>query len=162
MQRRLILLRHAKSAWNTGHVDHQRPLNKRGQRDAPRMGALLQERGYVPQRVISSDAQRTRETWDGLQETFSELEAHFTERLYLASAHTIANVIATQDNDLNCLLLIGHNPGFSEASSWLSAEDIELKTATAAVMEIESDSWASAMSSGAWDLLEVFRPPQED
>ena len=162
MKRRLILLRHAKSAWNTGHTDHDRPLNKRGQRAAPRMGALMVDRGYVPQRVISSDAQRTRETWDGVQESLSGLEAEFSHRLYLASAHTIANIIATQDGTLHTMLLIGHNPGMSELASWLSGQDVELKTATAAVLEIESDGWTAAMNQGAWSLIDLFRPPQAE
>ena len=161
MTRRLVLLRHAKSDWNTGHTDHERPLNGRGRRDAPRMGALLVERGYVPDRVISSDAQRTRETWDGVQESLSDQEAHFNARLYLASPDTIANTVATQNDALNCVMLIGHNPGMSMVAGWLSGEDVELKTATAAVLEIDAPSWTAAMSPGTWTLVEVFRPPQD-
>jgi phosphohistidine phosphatase len=162
MLRRLILLRHAKSAWNTGHVDHARPLNGRGRRDAPRMGALLTERGYVPDLVVSSDAQRTQETWEGLQESLPGIPVRWNSLLYLGGGQAIGDTIANQPSEIRCLLLIGHNPGFSAMASWLSGEDIELKTATAAVMEIDADEWADAMGQGDWNLIEVFRPPQDD
>ncbi len=64
MTRRLIVMRHAKSSWkHAGLTDHQRPLNKRGRKDAPRVARALIERGWTPRRVLSSDAARTRETW---------------------------------------------------------------------------------------------------
>ena len=60
--RRLLLLRHAKSAW-PDLADSERPLNDRGRRDAPAMGRWLRDKGYVPDLVLCSTAQRTRDTW---------------------------------------------------------------------------------------------------
>ena len=66
MRRRLIVLRHAKSAWDTdAATDHERPLNKRGRRDALRVAEKIAKLGWQPEQVISSDAERTRETWKG-------------------------------------------------------------------------------------------------
>ena len=63
MAKRLLVTRHAKSSWKSGEdSDHARPLNKRGRRDAPRVAAHLVGLGWVPEQVLSSDSQRTRET----------------------------------------------------------------------------------------------------
>jgi len=68
MQRRLMLMRHAKSAWQSqAPSDHERPLNERGRRNAPRVGKRLAELGWVPDHVIGSDSRRTRETWERMQ-----------------------------------------------------------------------------------------------
>lgn len=160
MKRRLILMRHAKSAWNTGaHADHDRPLNLRGRRDAPHLGRLIAGRGYAPDRVISSDAVRTRETWDGLLESMPEgLEPTFTPALYLSGLAAIRHVIEAVPDDVPSLLLLGHNPGFSLAASWLSGEEIELKTAWAAVLEAESPTWAESMRIGRWKLADLLTP----
>ena len=76
MQRRLMLMRHAKSAW-TSHVptDHERPLNERGRRDAARVGKRLAKLGWVPDLVVGSDSRRTEETWERMQKRFPRARA---------------------------------------------------------------------------------------
>lgn len=159
MKRRLIVMRHAKSAWNTGaQGDHERPLNARGHADAPRLGELIVARGYTPARVISSDATRTRETWDGLMAAMPSIEPRFTQTLYLAGLSAVRQLVAEQPDELESLLLLGHNPGFSLAASWLCGGEIELKTAHAAVLEAEAGSWKETLRMGAWRLVEVLTP----
>jgi phosphohistidine phosphatase len=75
--RRLVLLRHAKSAW-PDVADHERPLARRGRRDAPVAGRWLRTAGRVPDRVVCSTARRARETW---QLAAAELDASPTVRL---------------------------------------------------------------------------------
>lgn len=159
MKRRLIVMRHAKSAWSSGaQGDHERPLNERGRQDAPVVGALIAARGWVPERVISSDAVRTRETWDGLMEAMPSIEPRFTASLYLAGLSAVRNAISGLDDAVSSALLLGHNPGFSLAASWLTGDEIELKTAYAAVMETEAKRWVDGLKIGAWDLVEVLTP----
>jgi len=160
MKRRLIIMRHAKSAWNTAaQSDHQRPLNTRGRRDAPHLGHLIAVRGYVPAMVISSDATRTRETWEGLTASMPDhLEPRFTEALYLSGLRAIRAELETVPDDVSSLLLLGHNPGFSLAASWLSGEDIELKTAFAAVLEAEGETWDETLRLGHWTLAALLTP----
>ena len=85
--RRLILMRHAKSSWAIdGQEDHQRPLNKRGRRDAPRVAAALAARDWLPDFVVSSDAERTRQTWAEMNSAFSlDCGVRWTRDLYLAA-----------------------------------------------------------------------------
>lgn len=106
----LILTRHAKSAWDTNvPSDHARPLNKRGRRSAPAIGAWLRDNGHLPDQVISSSSQRTRETWE-----LMGLEAQataFTERLYHANSDIMLQLL--QQAERPCVMMIGHNPGIA-------------------------------------------------
>lgn len=160
MRRRLIIMRHAKSAWNSAaQSDHDRPLNSRGRRDAPHIGRLIRDRGYTPAMVVSSDATRTRETWDGLMEALpASLQPRFTESLYLSGLAAIRQVIEGVPAAVDSLLLLGHNPGFSLAASWLTGDEIELKTAFAAVLEAEGATWAETMRIGRWKLADLLTP----
>src|SRR5215469_4295405 len=92
--RRLLLLRHAKSSWSEpGASDHERPLNRRGQEAAPRIGAYLAKHGLIPDRVLCSTARRARETWELVATAAPESpSATFTERLYDASPRTLVDV----------------------------------------------------------------------
>ncbi|KIC15170.1 SixA phosphatase family protein [Leisingera sp. ANG-Vp] len=105
----LILTRHAKSAWDTNvPSDHARPLNKRGRRSAPAISAWLRENGYLPDQVISSSSQRTRETWELMG---MDAPAAFTERLYHANSDIMLKVL--QEAEQPRVMLIGHNPGIA-------------------------------------------------
>ena len=112
--RRLVLLRHAKSAW-PDVPDNERPLNGRGRRDAPAVGRWLQSSGYVPDVVLCSTASRTRETWELLA---PELDADppvlFEQRIYEASALSLLHLLREAGNGHRTVLLIGHNPGLAE------------------------------------------------
>ncbi|MCJ7765816.1 MAG: histidine phosphatase family protein, partial [Thiovulaceae bacterium] len=82
----LLILRHAKSSWKEEHLsDHDRPLNKRGRHDAPKMGQLIRKKGLAPQLIICSSAKRARETVERLTEACGyKYELRFSEELYAA------------------------------------------------------------------------------
>jgi phosphohistidine phosphatase len=110
----LILLRHAKSDW-PDVPDRDRPLAKRGRRDAPRIGRWLDEHGYQPDVVVVSDAARTRQTWDLVAPELGGSPAvHFEPRVYAASALTLLYLAQELPARYRTALLIGHNPGLSE------------------------------------------------
>ena len=110
--RRLILLRHTKSDWPNGMVDHDRPLATRGRRAAPLMGRVLVDRNYIPDKVIVSTAQRTVETWMLASSGLIMLPPGEQDpRIYEAPPHVLANVIRETGDDVDTLLLVGHNPG---------------------------------------------------
>jgi phosphohistidine phosphatase len=133
--RRLILLRHAKSDWPEG-PDFDRPLAKRGRRDAPRMGRWLREHGFVPDVVICSAARRTQETWALLAPELPapEPDVRPEPRAYAASALTLRYLIQELPGRYRTALLIAHNPGLAEltaslAGPALSAVDPALRPA---------------------------------
>ena len=95
MPRQLIIMRHAKSAWDTdAATDFERPLAKRGQRDAPRMGAWLQEQGIVPDFVVSSPAKRARQTVLKVCKPLGvkKKKIHWDARIYGAGAEELLEV----------------------------------------------------------------------
>lgn len=162
MHRRLILMRHAKSSWALpGLQDHDRPLNPRGLRDAPRMASALVQRGWAPARVHSSTARRTRETWAGMATVLtglSEARVHFHPALYLGTLAKICDAVAgCPDDEPGPVLVLGHNPGWEQAASVLSGVLVQLTTANAILLEGTGPSWREALR-GSWTLVEHLRP----
>jgi phosphohistidine phosphatase len=126
--RRLLLLRHAKSSWSEpGASDHERPLNRRGQEAAPRIGAYLARHKLIPDRVLCSTAQRTRETWELVAaEAPAAPPATFTERLYGATPRALIEVFRHAAPEAASLLVVGHNPGLQEvATALIASGDLE-------------------------------------
>lgn len=108
--RRLVLLRHAKSAW-PDVPDRMRPLAKRGQRDAPAAGRWLREAGYVPDRVLCSPARRALETWELAQAELGASPPVTVEgRVYSASVPELLDVIRAVPAGIRTLLVVGHDP----------------------------------------------------
>lgn len=164
MERRLVVMRHAKSSWKDESLrDHERPLNKRGRRDAPRIGAELAQLGWVPQRVISSDATRTRQTFELIAEPLGEPEVRFTGELYLAGPNEVETVLRELPDEVETALVLGHNNGWEEVVAWLSRHPVTMTTANAALLSVEADTWEAALDRmGEWTLHQVLRPKELD
>ncbi len=159
-ERYLILMRHAKSDWGDASLsDHQRPLNDRGKRDAPKMAAWLNEAGWVPDGVLSSSSCRTRETLQRMAEQWdTEPTASFTDALYLASPDAILKCIRSDAMDARRLMVLAHNPGISYLSSLLAGEAIEMPTAAVAIFQLELADWCDLRESTPMKLVEFMRP----
>jgi phosphohistidine phosphatase len=162
--RRLILLRHAKSDW-PDLPDHDRPLAKRGRKDAPRIGRWLRTRGYVPDVVICSTALRTRQTWDLVaSELNGSAEVRFEPRAYAASALTLLYLCQELPAPCHAALLIVHNPGIEELAASLGSaqegapESAGLRFPTAAVAVFEFTGAWSALAPGRANLLDFTIP----
>ncbi len=141
----LTLVRHAKSSWkDRGLSDRERPLNKRGERDAPIMGKRMLESGIRPSLIISSPAVRA---WSTAKEVARELgyPLEFLQRedgLYLASLDNLLDVVATQDAGFNHLMLFAHNPGLTDFANYLSPSlTSNLPTAGVVSVNIAADDW---------------------
>ncbi len=161
MLRRLIMMRHAKSAWDTdAPSDHARPLNKRGRRDAPRVGAHLAERGWLPEVVLSSDSARTRETWERMSAAFDRVEVCFLPTLYAAGVGEVAEALRRVPDQIGTVLMLGHNPGWEEVVERLTGAPVLMTTANAALLELEAESWAQAASSDGWRMEAIIRPKE--
>jgi len=164
--RRLILLRHAKSDW-PDVPDRDRPLAKRGRRDAPRIGRWLHDHGYLPDLVVCSDARRTRQTWELVApELGGSPSVTFEPRAYAASARALLHLAQELPGRYRTALLIGHNPGLAELANslagppagngQLSPAGLRFPTAAVAVFEFSED-WP-ALSSGHARLLAYTAP----
>jgi phosphohistidine phosphatase len=118
----LTLVRHAKSSWkDTSLADRDRPLSKRGERDAPEMGRRIVAAGIRPSLIVSSPAVRAWTTARIIADAIG-YPREFLQRdktLYLASVNGILDVIVAQDPGFNSLMLVGHNPGFTDFANYL-------------------------------------------
>jgi phosphohistidine phosphatase len=116
---RLILLRHAKSAWPDGLSDHDRPLATRGEEAAPLIGAFLVKMGIKPSKVLVSTARRTRETYALVAKAAGLPEAQFEPRIYEARWTDLLALLAEQPPSASPLMMIGHNPGIATLAGML-------------------------------------------
>ncbi len=141
----LTIVRHAKSSWKDHSLsDRERPLNKRGQRDAPEMGRRIAEAGIRPSLIVSSPALRA---WTTAKIIAGEIgyPLEFLQRedmLYLASLDRWLDVVAAQDPGFNNLMLLGHNPGLTDFANYLSPGlTHNVPTAGVVCVNIDSDDW---------------------
>lgn len=156
-RRTLLLLRHAKSAW-PDVPDHERPLARRGQRDAPLMGRWLRAAGYIPDRVVCSTARRAAQTWQLAQPALgSAPPAVFDDHVYDSDAAQLLEVIRRTPASARTLLVVGHDPALPGLARTLAeapavgvgseeeADRMRAKFPTAAV--------AAFVFRGGWDQL---------
>lgn len=168
--RTLSLLRHAKSSWDDpDHGDHERPLNKRGTRDAPRMGRFMAEQGIIPDIVLCSDAVRARAT---LTLVLAELSpaapnVRIEPRLYLAEPTAIVEIVARLEPEIGHCLLVGHNPGMHATAleltgagerKALAALASKFPTAGLAVIDLDVATWRDIRPGGG--RLRLFVGPK--
>jgi phosphohistidine phosphatase len=162
-----MLLRHAKSDWPDDVPDQERPLAKRGRRDAPVVGRWLRGHGYLPDTVICSVARRTRQTWELVApELGGSPSVTFEPRAYAASALTLLYLVRELPGTSRAALLIGHNPGIEELAAHLAeAPDakraprlpgLRFPTAAVAILEFRGD-WAD-LAPGQARLLDFAIP----
>ncbi len=142
----LILVRHAKSSWKDPTLrDHERPLNKRGKRDAPEMGERLARRGYEPDLMVSSSAVRALKTARTIagKLAYSRQSIAVEDRLYHAGVAELLQVIRGVDDSVDSLMLFGHNPGLTDLANHIGPREI-LNMPTCAVLHLrfEAESWA--------------------
>ena len=122
-EKRLLLLRHAKSSWATeGVEDHDRPLAPRGDRAAVLVGTYLAQEEIRPDLVLCSTALRARQTAERvLAQCAPEAPVQYVEGLYLATPRQIRSVISGVAETCGVLLVVGHNPGLHEFACLLAA-----------------------------------------
>ncbi len=143
----LIIVRHAKSSWKDATVDdHERPLNKRGKRDAPEMGARLKRRGCEPDLIVSSSAVRALETARTVagEIGFPRGGIMVDERLYGAGVTELLHVINGVDDSVDSLMLCAHNPGLTDLANHLGPREIfNMPTCSVLHLGFEVDTWSA-------------------
>lgn len=157
----LYLVRHAKSSWNNSNLsDHARPLNDRGEQDAPRMGKRLRKRKPQPTIIISSSAVRAETTATLLAEAIGYPVSDITidERLYGAEPKDVISIIHELDDVIDCAMLVGHNPTFTDLITTLGRCEIEnVPTCGIAVIKFPTNTW-SKITDVQGELLDFDYP----
>ena len=156
--RTLILMRHAKSSWETGLDDHNRPLNKRGESAAPRMGRWLRSQNVVPDLILCSTATRANHTADLIaRELGDEVEVRAIEQLYLPLPQDIMEVVTREAGDVSTVLVVAHNPGVSSAVEEFANVATVMPTAAAAVIDFTLSEWSDLLVEARGKLRHFWR-----
>jgi phosphohistidine phosphatase len=144
--KKLFIVRHAKSSWDYPDLDDiDRPLNKRGKRNAPEMGKRLLRKGIKPESLITSPANRARTTAKKIAKalSFPKDQIVIDPTLYHGTNRDIINVIRKVSDEINTLMIFGHNPGFTDLVNQLSGSNIyNIPTCGIAEIGFNVQSWA--------------------
>ncbi len=159
LQRALLVIRHAKSAWDCGATnDHARTLNRRGRRDAPRMGEQLRQRGWLPGAAWCSTAVRAVQTWHLLAaELQAAVPVTFDRALYLGGLDDVRACLGRADPGASCVAVVGHNPGWEELIERLTGQTVQLTTGNVVRLHGSGRCWSEALH-GPWSPAALLRP----
>lgn len=162
--KKLTLIRHAKSSWADPTLpDFNRPLNKRGQDDLPRMSTRVARQLPQADLILSSGATRARATAEELINLQLDAPLAFVPELYESCYETLLNILQSQSDRHQHLIVVGHNPGLESLGYYLTHEQLE-KFPTAAVLHIHLSvrSWselAESCGTSSWFDYPKLHPP---
>ena len=140
----LVVIRHGKSDWTTGHADAERPLSARGRRQAPRTGAYLAHLGITIDLAVVSPAERTRETWDLVAPSIgATAEVRYDQAVYGAWAGGLLEIVRTLPGESATAAIVGHNPGLEELVAELAGSWVPMPTSALAILELPG-TWVDA------------------
>ncbi len=152
----LYIVRHAKSSWDDPIIDDfDRPLNGRGEKDAPRMGERMNERGIAPDLIISSPAARALGTARLIAKSLGYPEGNVQQdrSIYHAGTEALLRVIRQAGDKNEIIMIVGHNPGLTEFANDLLKENIDnIPTAGVVGCKLKIDSWKDA-AAGCGKML---------
>jgi phosphohistidine phosphatase len=165
--RRLYLLRHAKSSWkDEGLADHDRPLAGRGRRAAKTIRRHLKAHGVEPELVLCSTATRARQTLEGIEPALGRGAVRVEPELYGAESARLLARLQDVPAGIRSVMIIGHNPGLQDLALLLArdgSEELEVKfpTAALATLAFRGPGWA-VLDRGMAELIEFVRPRDLD
>ena len=160
----LYMIRHAKSSWDDMSLsDHDRPLNGRGEKNAPEMGKRLKSRGIMPDHIISSSANRAFETAKRIANEigFDINRINISKDLYHADEDDIIRFLQKQDDAYPSLMIFGHNPGFTDCVNLLTDQGFyNIPTCGVVAITFDIDQWREVKSgTGTLTLYDYPKKP---
>jgi len=162
-QKTLILVRHAKSSWrDTTLNDIQRPLNKRGNRDAPKMGEHMVKRNILPEVIFSSPGLRALTTARliSVKIGIAPSEIIVEDDLYTFNSEDLITFIKSISDNYNKVMIVGHNPAITDLTNYFSGSKINnVPTCGVAVLKFSIDSWKKVSKKKA--VLKSFDYPKK-
>lgn len=161
--KRIYLVRHAKSSWENNNLkDIERPLNKRGKRDAPFMGKLMKEKSIKPDLIMTSPAERAFKTADMFCNAMdiNENQIITEQDLYNAARKDILKVIQRIDNNINSVMLFSHNPGLTDLANHLTSGRVyDIPTCGVVSLNCKIDNWSELNDSNC--EIDFFEYPKK-
>lgn len=158
----LLLMRHAKSSWKDNKTkDRERPLNKRGRHDAPIMGQILADHELVPQAILSSSAERARETAEALAKTSHfDGDVIYLDKLYMGEPEDYIETLRDLPNEVERVMVIGHNPGLEMLLQLMSGQIQSMPTAVIAHLVLPVDHWSELSMNTSGEVVDIWRPKE--
>jgi phosphohistidine phosphatase len=156
----LLLMRHAKSSWKDDSLaDHERPLKKRGRNDAKTIAKEIKKNDLVPDIILSSTAERARETVEILIDTLDfKNEVIYLGALYMAEPQDFIEILKTLNNKNKTAMLVGHNPGMEAYLQIIDGEIESMPTSGLGQLVLAIDDWADISLDSMGDLLGFWTP----
>jgi len=161
--KQLLIMRHAKSSWKDDSIsDHDRPLNPRGLKDAPAMGRFVADAGCLPSLILTSTANRAKTTAQMFtQACGQEIPVVTQKALYHPGIKDYCEVVNSQANQQDRIMVVSHNPGSEEWLYLLTATYEALPTAAIAIVDFpESTSWQTLGHQTRGRLQAIWRPKE--
>ena len=152
-------MRHAKSRWNNADLsDFDRPLNERGLKAAPTIGEIMLKRQFIPDLIISSPAERAKQTALLIKKVIEFTgEIQFDKGIYEAPSPRLLQILSENSENVESVMLIGHNPGFEGLLTILTGETPPMPTAALAVIDLNISNW-NEIKSNCGTLRILIRP----
>jgi phosphohistidine phosphatase len=159
----LFLLRHAKSSWNQPELhDHDRPLNKRGKKEAPKVGVYIKDNDLIPDLILSSTARRAHDTAQAVaEESGFSGQVDLYQDLYLSDTSCYLDILRCLPDDANRVLVVGHNPDLEELLTLLTDVTQHLTTASLAQVDLPITSWQELSEATDGRLQNLWSPREE-
>jgi phosphohistidine phosphatase len=165
VSKQLLILRHAKSSWSDeGIADHERKLNKRGKRDAPRMGEFLAARNLIPDIILTSTARRARDTAQLFAENCAGFKGEIKPlaELYLAREDDYFDPLRQLPSHIDVAMVVGHNPGLESLVELLGGHYHAMPTAAVAHFRLAISDWSELGEGQHGELVSLWRPKEID
>lgn len=158
----LLLMRHAKSSWKDDKLeDHERPLKKRGKKNAKRIAKVMQKNNLLPDLILSSSAVRARQTAEIVVETLGDNNPIvFSDDLYMGEPQAFIDVLKTVKNDHKIVMIVGHNPGLEAYLQIIDGEIESMPTAALGYLVLAIDKWEDISLDTMGDLIGFWKPKE--
>ena len=156
----LLVFRHAKSSWKDERLDdHDRPLNKRGNKTVPLMGQLIADQQAVPDLIVSSTAKRAKSTATKAAKAMGyKGKIHYDKTLYMAPPRAYIHSIRQHAKTHKSVMVVGHNPGLEDLLQTMTGTVQPLPTAALAEIRLDIDSWHDLQSNTTGKLHNLWLP----
>jgi phosphohistidine phosphatase len=158
MSKTVLILRHAKSSWSQpGLSDHARPLNARGEADAPAMGSLVRRQELVPDLILSSSARRARSTAEAVAQAAGyDAAIEITDSFYHGGVDAYLEALGRLPDELDRVMVVGHNPTLEELVEQLTGRGEAMPTAALAQVELPINRWGELNEATVGRLVNLW------
>ncbi len=164
MTKTLLLMRHAKSSWKDKSLpDIKRPLKKRGEEAAERIGRTLRDTGFVPNLIISSPAKRTRQTAEIVAKAAHyKGEIEYVDSFYMGEPNDFYTRLKQLPREADKVMVVGHNPGLEALLQHLDGHVDALPTGALALLKLDLKDWSELDMSTAGQLIAFWDPSRDE